>query len=239
MVSSQGSGVDSGSAALGDSVALALVVDLRADARRLALLGIDRHDVGEVDRPLLLDHAADGLGPLGVADLLRALVALDDVQPLHVDLLLLGVDAKYAAGLAAVLAADDDHRVVAPDAGHLYSTSGASETIFMKLRSRNSRATGPKMRVPRGLLPAEMMTAALSSKRMWLPSGRAYSLATRTITAVTTSPFFTAPLGCASLTDALMMSPTPPYCWPEPPITRIHMISLAPVLSATLSRVCT
>ncbi len=33
----------------------------------------------------------------------------------------------------------------------------------MKLRSRSSRATGPKMRVPRGLLPAEMMTAAFSS----------------------------------------------------------------------------
>ena len=31
------------------------------------------------------------------------------------------------------------------------STSGASETIFMKFFSRSSRATGPKMRVPRGL----------------------------------------------------------------------------------------
>src|SRR5690349_7637321 len=30
-------------------------------------------------------------------------------------------------------------------------TSGASEMIFMNFLSRNSRATGPKMRVPRGL----------------------------------------------------------------------------------------
>ena len=32
----------------------------------------------------------------------------------------------------------------------IYSTSGASEMIFMKRFSRSSRATGPKMRVPRG-----------------------------------------------------------------------------------------
>jgi hypothetical protein len=38
--------------------------------------------------------------------------------------------------------------------------------IFMKLRSRSSRATGPKMRVPRGLFCASMITAAFSSKAM-------------------------------------------------------------------------
>jgi hypothetical protein len=31
-----------------------------------------------------------------------------------------------------------------------YSTSGASETIFMNFSVRNSRVTGPKMRVPIG-----------------------------------------------------------------------------------------
>ena len=46
------------------------------------------------------------------------------------------------------------------------STSGASETIFMKPPSRSSRATGPKMRVPRGLFWASMITAAFSSKAM-------------------------------------------------------------------------
>jgi len=38
--------------------------------------------------------------------------------------------------------------------------------IFMKLRSRSSRATGPKMRVPRGLFAVASRTAALSSKRI-------------------------------------------------------------------------
>jgi hypothetical protein len=47
-----------------------------------------------------------------------------------------------------------------------YNTSGASETIFMKPPSRSSRATGPKMRVPRGLFWASMITAAFSSKEM-------------------------------------------------------------------------
>src|SRR5712692_4461932 len=94
------------------------------------------------------------------------------------------------------------------DKSRPYNTSGASEMIFIKFRSRNSRATGPKMRVPRGLLPAAIMTAAFSSKRICEPSERAYSFATRTTTALTTSPFFTCPLGAACLTEALITSPT-------------------------------
>ena len=47
----------------------------------------------------------------------------------------------------------------------VHKTSGASETIFMKFFSRNSRATGPKMRVPRGFKSLSMMTMALLSKR--------------------------------------------------------------------------
>ena len=47
-----------------------------------------------------------------------------------------------------------------------YNTSGASETIRMNLRSRSSRPTGPKMRVPRGCIWSLMSTAAFSSKRM-------------------------------------------------------------------------
>src|SRR5215211_6487759 len=40
----------------------------------------------------------------------------------------------------------------------------------------------------------------------------------------------------ASLTVPTMMSPMPAYRRPEPPRTRMHKISLAPVLSATRSR---
>src|SRR4051795_7581478 len=86
-----------------------------ADARGLLVLGIDEHDVGDVDRAFLLDHAADRLGPLRPANLLRALMALHDIEALDVDPLLLGVHAQDHAGLAAVLAADDDHLVVAAD----------------------------------------------------------------------------------------------------------------------------
>ena len=52
----------------------------------------------------------------------------------------------------------------------VHKTSGASETIFMKLRSRSSRATGPKIRVPRGFKSLSMMTIALLSKRRTEPS---------------------------------------------------------------------
>jgi len=53
-------------------------------------------------------------------------------------------------------------------------------------------------------------TAALVSKRIDEPSARLISFLVRTMTALTTSPFFTAALGMASFTAATMMSPTPP-----------------------------
>src|SRR5215467_5421262 len=56
------------------------------------------------------------------------------------------------------------------------------------------------------------------------------------MTALTTSPFLTPAPGSASLTVATMTSPMPAYRRPLPPSTRIHKISLAPVLSATFSR---
>ena len=79
----------------------------------------------------------------------------------------------------------------------------------MKLRSRSSRATGPKMRVPRGLLAASISTAAFSSKAMYVPSSRPNCFLVRTTTAVTTSPFLTEPWGIACLTVQTMVSPTP------------------------------
>ena len=78
----------------------------------------------------------------------------------------------------------------------------------MKLRSRSSRATGPNTRVPRGLFWSSMITAAFSSKAMYVPSSRPIGFFVRTITAVTTSPFLTAPCGLACLTVAVITSPT-------------------------------
>src|ERR687886_1386771 len=94
------------------------------------------------------------------------------------------------------------------------------------------------MRVPFGLFLSWRMTAALSSKRMYEPSGRPYSLAWRTMTALTTSPFLTDPPGVASLTEATITSPIEASNFEPPATTRMHISSRAPVLSATRSLVC-
>src|SRR5881398_2634860 len=105
--------------------------------------------------------------------------------------------------------------------------------IFMCLRARSSRTTGPKIRVPIGSSFLLTSTAAFESKRITDPSGRRMSLAVRTITARWTSPFFTRPRGAASLTLTTMMSPTPAVRRFEPPSTLMHWTRLAPLLSAT------
>src|SRR3954469_1616792 len=195
--------VDLGAGPLGDARPLAVGRHGRADPGRLLLLGVDQRHVGDVDRRLALDDAGLRVG----VHRRRPLVALDDVDALDEDAVLLGLGAQDLAGLALVLARDHDDLVVTTDPHQ--STSGASEMIFMKPPSRSSRATGPKMRVPRGLLAASMITAAFSSKAMYVPSLRPKAFLVRTITAVTTSPFLTAPCGLACLTVAVMMSPTP------------------------------
>ena len=96
----------------------------------------------------------------------RARVALDEVDPLDDDAIVLAEDAGDLAGLALVLAADDDDVVALSDARGHQSTSGASEMIFMNFLARSSRATGPKMRVPMGSRSLLMSTALFSSNRM-------------------------------------------------------------------------
>src|SRR5438067_13389143 len=91
----------------------------------------------------------------------------------------------------------------------IHKTSGASDTIFIKLRSRSSRATGPKIRVPRGFKSLSMITIALLSNRRREPSSRRIACRVRTRTARTTSPFFTVPVALASFTFAVMTSPIP------------------------------
>src|SRR5262249_36369166 len=107
-------------------------------------------------------------GLLRVLHRARALVALDHVEALDVDALLRRLRAQHAAGLALLLAGDHDDAVALadPDLGTHQRTSGARETMRMKFRSRSSRATGPKMRVPRGAPVVSMSTAAFSSKAM-------------------------------------------------------------------------
>src|SRR4051812_19902613 len=87
-----------------------------ADTRGLLGLGVDEHDVADVDGAFALDDAGLTLGSVGQ----RALMALDDVQALDVHPLLGGLDTEHLPRLAAVLAADDDDLVVTADlqSGH-------------------------------------------------------------------------------------------------------------------------
>src|SRR3954464_14102660 len=114
--------------------------------------------------------------------------------------------------------------------------------IFMNWRSRSSRAMAPKMRVPRGFFSLSIRTQALRSNLTYEPSGRRVELRTRTTTQRTTSPALTSPPAAAFLTLPMKMSPSPAvrrlYREALPPRTLKHMTSLAPVLSATSSRVC-
>src|SRR5579871_2504374 len=136
------------------------------------------------------------------------LVALDHVNAAHECAIFLRTHLDDFAGAAFVAPGEHDHFVALADLGGHHSTSGASEMIFMWFLARNSRGTGPKMRVPTGSDWLLINTAALRSKRMTEPSGRRMSLRTRTTTAFMTSPFFTLPRGIASLIDTTMMSPT-------------------------------
>src|SRR5262249_20170081 len=111
-------------------------------------------------RRLALDDPA--LAVLGVG----LLVPLHDVQPLDGQAAVLAVHAQHAPALTAVLAGDHLDGVAFQDALGHHSTSGASDTIFMKRLARSSRATGPKMRVPIGSRLASISTTELSSKRM-------------------------------------------------------------------------
>src|SRR5207302_703982 len=167
---------------------------------------------------------------------------LDQTHALHDHALLGREHFKHLAARTFEVPGNHFHVVALADVqlDAVHKTSGASETIFMKLRSRNSRATGPKMRVPRGFKSLSMMTIALLSKRRNEPSSRRIGCRVRTRTARTTSPFFTVPVALASFTFAVITSPIPAYSV-DFPITPIIVAMRAPVLSATsnLDRSCT
>src|SRR4029077_5682827 len=223
------SAIDLNSGTLGKAhffAVVALADKLEADARRLAVLGIGERHIRQMDRRLIGDNAAFLLRGL-------ALVALDHVDAANEHAAVVAAHFDHLTAAAFVAARNYDHlsRLLALCRHH--STSGASEMIFMWFLARNSRGTGPKMRVPTGSICGLISTAALRSKRMIEPSGRLMSLAMRTMTAFITSPFLTRPRGIASFTETTITSPMVAYLRLEPPSTLMHMTRRAPELSAT------
>src|SRR6185437_8424627 len=118
---------------------------------------------------------------------------LDDVCVLHGNRPLQQVHGKHLARaplrtarhhLHGVAVANPHRHMFCIRFSHGYHTSGASETILVNFFSRNTR-------VPTGSFASLIKTAALSSKRMYVPSLRLCSFRVRTTTALTTLPFFT------------------------------------------------
>src|SRR3954470_11566768 len=175
-------------------------MNFEPDTGRLAVLA-DIGEVRQMDRRLFGDDAA--FLRLGLL-----LVTLHHVDAAHQRLAIRGTHLEHFAGAALVAAGQHDDLVAFPDPGSHHSTSGASEMIFMWFLARNSRGTGPKMRVPTGSDWLLISTAALRSKRITEPSGRRMSLRTRTTTAFMTARLFPLPRATASLIDTTMTSPT-------------------------------
>src|SRR5262249_25758380 len=136
-------------------------------------------------------------------------VLLDNADAFDQHPLLTGIDCQNSPRRAAEIPGDYLDLIALFDVmlDAVHKTSGASDTIFIKLRSRNSRATGPKIRVPRGFKSLSIITMALLSKRSREPSSRRIGCLVRTRTARTTSPFLTVPVGLASFTLAVITSP--------------------------------
>src|SRR5512143_584212 len=147
---------------------------------------------------------------------------LDHVQFFHEEPVCPRIDRDNPAPLALLLAGDSHHIIVflylhfpvscsqepyLPLNVH-YSTSGASDMIFMKFFLRSSLATGPKMRVPIGSFWLLISTAAFRSNLMYDPSCRRTSFVVRTTTAFATVPFLTCPSGIAILMATTITSPS-------------------------------
>src|ERR1039457_4320875 len=196
-------------------------------------------NAGSLDRALALgDAALDLLARVGTR------VTFDHHHVLHQDLARLAIHREHTALLALVTAGNHLDRVFLLDIDPHWLgqfpfcdchqiTSGASETIFMNFLSRSSLATGPNTRVPTGSPTSLINTAALESKRMYVPSLRRVSLRIRTITQRTTLPFLTAEAGAASFTAAVTTSPNPARRPRSPPRGRMQESLRAPLLSAT------
>ena len=159
------------------------------------------------------------------------------LTPSTTTLPVVAVDPQHLAAVAAVVAGDHFHRVVHSNVHH--TTSLARLTIFMKFRSRSSRATAPKMRVPRGIL-----VVVDDHHRVAVEADvAAVGAAGRLLAADDHRPHDRLLLDVAAGDHALDaadddVAQPGRSAGGVPPSTLMHITSLAPVLSATASRVC-
>ena len=94
-----------------------------------------------------------------------AAMLLNQIDTFDQNSILFALDLQNLTTVTFARAADDDNFVSSFDLlGHPQSTSGARDIIRMNL-TLNSRATGPKIRVPFGVPSSLMMAMAFSSKR--------------------------------------------------------------------------
>src|SRR5262249_48885760 len=92
-------------------------------------------------------------------------VFVDAVDALDDDLASFVQDLQDFFRRVPLVVADHHLDQVSPSDFHNYTTSLARLMIFMKRRSRSSRATAPKMRVPLGFNSLSISTIALRSNR--------------------------------------------------------------------------
>ena len=135
------------------------------DASCLLAGGADQHNVGDMDGSL------NGSNATFRVCLSRAHCLLHHVDLFNGDALSRGVGSDYDAFSTLILTSKNLDLVTLFDV-HLchgcssYSVSGARDTIFMYFLSRSSRATGPKIRVPRGAPLLSIRTQAFWSNLM-------------------------------------------------------------------------
>src|SRR5713226_4282445 len=132
--------------------------DLVSDARRFARLRIDNLHVRNIDPGFFVDDSTAAISG-------RLLMPLDHPRALNLHLTVGRRHREHAPALAFVAPGDHDDLIVLSDfralpCFHDQMTSGASDTIFIKFLSRNSRATGPNTRVPIGVPSSLISTAA-------------------------------------------------------------------------------
>ena len=133
---------------------LAAVLErLETSPSALTCVWIKQHYIGTIDGHFFIYDA-----PSNPAIRIGFRVPLNHVDVFHYNPSA-GEHAQHGAAPALVFAGDHRNFITLPDSIHdakfcglnlTYNTSGAREIIFIKRSLRNSRVTGPKIRVPMG-----------------------------------------------------------------------------------------